>query len=187
MPVVPLDKRRPWRLSPLVWTLLITWAVLVAAWWYQRESALGPSLAVVEQVPSSPEALPAVASPSVEPVPAAESLPAQALLPQPGERLASDWAAEYRQPDQALVTRHQGRPFKVLGQVVEQQASPAGVVLVQLDAGQGLPPLRVVMATGTLVDQIPPVGQAATFACLHGGVMMGEPLLRDCQVVRREP
>ena len=103
-----------------------------------------------------------------------------------GERLAADWADEFAQPTQALANRYKGQRIKVLGQVVDAQSNAQGILLLSLDAAPAANPLRLVMALGTMLDSDAfEKGQASVFECLHGGIMLGEPLLSDCQVLRR--
>lgn len=176
-----LDKRPWWRLSPLVWTLLLAWGAMLAAWWFMQDH--GVAEATLPRVPTEEAVMPAVPPASAM---ASEEAPVstQALQAQSGEQLASDLAAQYRQPDQALLARHQGRPMRVLGRVLDLQVSEAGVVVLQMDAGTGLPPLRMVMAAGAGASGAPQADQVAALACVHGGMVMGEPLLRDCRLIR---
>lgn len=176
-----LDKRPWWRLSPMVWTLLLAWGAMLAVWWFMQDHGVAdasqPRLpTVVVEMPAAP---PASAMASDE-----APVSTHALQAQPGEQLASDLSAQYRQPDQALLARHQGRPMHVLGHVLDQQVSEAGVVVLQMDAGAGLPPLRMVMAAGASASGAPQANQVAALACVHGGMVMGEPLLRDCRLIR---
>jgi hypothetical protein len=181
-----LDKRPWWRLSPMVWTLLLAWGVMVSVWfWFMQEGLLTDMAQAHRPTPqvSSPMASP-TAWPMAVPVAPAPSAPSRALHALPAEQLASDLAAQYRQPDESLLARHQGRPFRVLGRVVDQQVSEASVVVVHMDAGEGLPPLRLVMAAGSGASGAPLANQVAALACIHGGIVMGEPLLRDCRLIR---
>lgn len=186
--MVKVDKRPRWLASPMVWVMLLAWVVVLSV-------VMGVVWQGLPGQPLSPAASqPAAHAEAVRPVPARVPLQeaaqpdvdnpgAQAALqPLSGEQLASDLAAQYSQPDQALLQRHQGRSFRLLGRVLEQQVSGAGVSVVLMEAGPGLPPMRMVMAQGA--SQALPVGQAATLACVHGGMVMGEPLLRDCRVER---
>lgn len=176
-----LHKRPWWRLSPLVGALLLAWGAMLAVWWFMQThgaaDASQPRLPTVETVVP---AVPPVSAMAGDEAP----VPTQALRALPGEQWASDLAAQYRQPDQALLARHQGRPMHVLGHVLDQQVSEAGVVVLQMDAGAGLPPLRMVMAAGASASGAPQANQVAALACVHGGMVMGEPLLRDCRLIR---
>lgn len=181
-----LDKRPWWRLSPMVWTLLMAWGVMVSVWfWFMQEGLLTDMALAHRPIPqvSSPMSSP-TAWPMAVPATPPPSAPSRALHALPAEQLASDLAAEYRQPDESLLARHQGRPFRVLGRIVDQQVSEAGVMVVHMDAGEGLPALRLVMAAGAGTSGAPQVDQVAALACIHGGIVMGEPLLRDCRLIR---
>jgi hypothetical protein len=170
----------------MVWTLLLAWGVMVTVWFWFMQEGLLADMAQSHRPPvpvSSPMASP-TARPRNEPVAPPPPAPSQALQAMPAERLASEMAAEYRQPDAPLVARHQGRPFRLLGRVIDQQVSEAGVVVVHMDAGEGLPALRMVMAAGAGASGAPQAGQVAALACIHGGIVMGEPLLRDCRLIR---
>lgn len=179
--MVTVDKPVGWRQSPMLWVVVLAWVLLALVGWYVSQA--GPSVPVTHQpLPTTDAALPSTAPlpESAQPDPGSASQAALQTLP--GELLASELAAQYSQPDQTLLDRHQGRRFRLLGRVQEQQASAAGVGMVLMEVGQGLPPMRMVMAQGE--PAVPLAGQIVTLACVHGGMVMGEPLLRDCRLER---
>lgn len=116
-----------------------------------------------------------------------EGLPNAALPIQAGEVLATDVAQAYREPTEALLVAQQGSRMRMVGRVLDSQSMDGGMVLVQLDAGSGLPPLRLVVAAA---PNLPADASAWTrhpwqFDCLHGGAMMGEPIFSDCRLEPR--
>lgn len=187
---VQVDQRRP---KPWAWAwvavLLLLSCVLVGVAW--RMVWLGAPTA------SDAAALPAPAvdqgavvlapSPSPAQVGAVES-PASgpALQAGPDEVLAHDLMAEYRATRGTVDARYKGKRLKVLGRMASLEQGESGATLVSLQAEQDLHPLRALMAPAAAsspdLAQALKEGRALVFDCLHQGIVMGEPILSDCQV-----
>lgn len=188
---VDQGRHKPWAWA-WVAVLLLMSSVLVGMAWRMVWLG-GPS---VGDVAASPEPMPTqamgvpVISPSSTPAGASES-PASgpALQARPGEVLAHDLMAEYRATRGTVDGRYKGKRLKVLGRMACLEQGDSGATLVSLQAEQDLRPLRALMAPAAASNpdliQALKDGRALLFDCLHQGIVMGEPILSDCQVSSR--
>ncbi len=185
---VQLDKRQR---SPWVWAgvVVLSCLLLGAAW---RMGWLGGSLAdEVEPLPEPTAAQggsePAGAGARAQEGLAHELAPsAPVLKARPGEVLAQDLMAEYRATRGTVDARYKGQRLKVRGRVASVEQGESGVTLVSLQAEQDLRPLRALMApmaaSNPDLTEALKAGGALVFDCLHQGIVMGEPILSDCEV-----
>ncbi len=181
------ERRSPWVMTGVVALALLSCLLGAAAW---HLGWLGDSLvvdAVTMPVPSVAQGgtEPPIAASSVQVVPEGSVAPASALKARPGEVLAHDLMAEYRATRGTVDARYKGKRLKVLGRVASLEQGESGVTLVSLQAEQDLRPLRALMAPATAsnaaVAQALTEGRALVFDCLHQGIVMGEPILSDCE------
>lgn len=165
------------KVFPWVWVLLLAWGAMLAFWWLAPDDAATP----VQQRDEQP-------LPAAQPVEAHRPAPVgvSGSGAQSARWQASDLAAQYRQFDAAVVERHKGRRMQIAGTVTDRLEGVSGTQLLHLDAGQGLPPLRGVLADGVEAAAAT-IGAAVVLDCLHAGVIMGEPLLNDCRLVVSRP
>lgn len=165
------------------WSVGIVTALGLAAWWQAgapgRPRHDGGDALAVHQPPAanaerSMDTAARAAVVGVPPGPAASVVAAQALM------------ADYRDSGGRSQARHAGKRLMLQGAVAAVEAGANGLVLVSLDAGPDLPPARAVMAARD-------AGQASGWAqglpvaldCANQGLLMGEPVLADCRILRR--
>ncbi|HIV69863.1 MAG TPA: OB-fold putative lipoprotein [Candidatus Aquabacterium excrementipullorum] len=154
--------------------------LLAAAWMWlwgsgsDDDPAHQPSVADTAQAPdaavSPASAVPVVVAPSEA---AASTASPEALM------------AEYRDSGGRAHAKHAGKRLTLKGAVASVEAGENGLVLVSLDAGPDLPPARAVMATADAAQMRAwPQGAPVALDCANQGLLMGEPLLADCRVLK---
>jgi hypothetical protein len=165
---------KPWAWAWVVVLLLLSCVLVGVAWRMVWLGAPSVGHAGAMAAPSAPVA-------GREP-PA--SVPA--LQARPGEVLAHDLMAQYRATRGTVDGRYKGLRLKVLGRMASLEQGESGATLVSLQAEQDLRPLRALMAPAAASNPDLPQalreGRALVFDCLHQGIVMGEPILSDCQV-----
>lgn len=93
--------------------------------------------------------------------------------------------ADYRDSGGRSHAKHAGKRLPLQGTVVAVESGENGLVMVSLDAGPDLPPARAVMAaTDAARVRDWQAGRAVVLDCANQGLLMGEPLLADCGVVK---
>ena len=188
---VDQGRHKPWAWA-WVAVLLLTSSLLVGVAWrmvWLGAPSMGDAAALQEPTVAEGGRVPTTAASST-PVGASES-PASgpALQARPGEVLAHDLMAEYRATRGTVDGRYKGKRLKVLGRMASLEQGDSGATLVSLQAEQDLRPLRALMAPAAASNpdliQALKEGRALLFDCLHQGIVMGEPILSDCQVSSR--
>lgn len=97
---------------------------------------------------------------------------------------AVELARQYESSRTMVDGQYRHRWLRLTGQVESVESSQAGVTVVSLSTGDDLPPLGVVMAASQQeVARAWGPGHAAALRCLHHGLLMGRPVLAECQVV----
>ena len=97
---------------------------------------------------------------------------------------ATELMAAYRDTQGRIHHRLEGQALTITGTLVSQEPGAGGLWLLTLAAGdEGGPPARLVVPA----DQAQALaglsaGASLQADCVHGGTVMGEPILRDCRV-----
>lgn len=178
---VDQGRHKPWAWA-WVAALLLMSSVLVGVAWrmvWVGAPTVGDATVLPEPTQAQGMGAPAMA--------ASESTASgPALQARPGEVLAHDLMAEYRATRGTVDARYKGKRLKVLGRMASLEQGESGATLVSLQAEQDLRPLRALMAPAVAsnpdLTQALKEGRALVFDCLHQGIVMGEPILSDCQV-----
>ncbi|RZL01458.1 MAG: hypothetical protein EOP36_11570 [Rubrivivax sp.] len=104
----------------------------------------------------------------------------------PGRLSAQEVAQAYARAPQEADARFKGQRLSLQGRVDQTEAGQGQVLLITLGAGEGHAGLRAVVDMGTQAGHAPgPVaGQAVSLDCLNQGLLMGEPVLSDCRLLR---
>ncbi len=185
---VDQGRHKPWAWAWVAVLLLMSSMLVGVAWrmvWLGAPS-VDDAAALPEPMAAQGVNVPVSAAASA-PVGVSES-PASgpALQARPGEVLAHDLMAEYRATRGTVDGRYKGKRLKVLGRMASLEQGESGATLVSLQAEQDLRPLRALMAPAAAsnpgLTQALKEGRALVFDCLHQGIVMGEPILSDCQV-----
>jgi hypothetical protein len=162
---------------PVLWSVGAVVLLLAAAWTWlwgrggDEGPAYQPPVADTAHAPGvAVSSAPAVIAPAEA---AASSASPEALM------------AEYRDSGGRSHAKHAGKRLTLKGAVAAVEAGENGLVLVSLDAGPDLPPARAVMATADAAQMRAwPQGARVALDCANEGLLMGEPLLADCRVLK---
>ena len=93
--------------------------------------------------------------------------------------LASKLWADYHADEKLANARYKGEPLDIVGRVAGMDSDLVGSLIVQLESPNPFAPTRAYLAD----TSAPPVkGTDVTLRCQGGGVLLGSPVLRDCEV-----
>ncbi|MFY9476946.1 MAG: hypothetical protein WAQ08_04675 [Aquabacterium sp.] len=115
---------------------------------------------------------------------------APVVMPPPTDAVASAVSpaglmADYRDSGGRSHAKHAGKRLSLQGAVVSVESGENGLVMVSLDAGPDLPPVRAVIADSDAARVRDwSAGRAVVLDCANQGLLMGEPLLADCRAVK---
>jgi hypothetical protein len=151
-------------------------AALLGGLLYVAYGLLGPS-------PTPPASAPAQDDPA-EP---GRSIPQTApMRPAPGSLDAAEFAQAYAKAPQEADARFKGRRIPLHGVVEQTEAGQGQILLITLGGTEGHAGLRTVADMATQQNKTlakPQTGQSVNMVCLNQGLLMGEPVLSDCQLL----
>lgn len=183
---VDQGRHKPWAWAWVAVLLLLSCVLVGGAWRMVWLGAPTAGDAAALPAPAVDRGAAVLAASSAQ-VGAVESPPSGPVLQAgPDEVLAHDLMAQYRATRGTVDARYKGKRLKVMGRMASLEQGESGATLVSLQAEQDLRPLRALMAPAAAstpdLTQALKDGRALVFDCLHQGIVMGEPILSDCQV-----
>lgn len=93
--------------------------------------------------------------------------------------LASKLWADYHSDEKLANAHYKGETLDVVGRVTGMDSDLVGSLIVQIESPNPFAPTRAYLAD----TSAPPVkGTDVTLRCKGGGVLLGSPVLRDCEV-----